>query len=53
MTKPTNAKPAKKKHHALRKLIGAVAIAGATYAAEKIMESRKNKKESNKKNKSV
>lgn len=50
MAKSINTTPAKKKHHALRKLIGAVALAGVTYAAEKLIESQKNKKGSDKKN---
>ena len=38
-------KEPKKKNHALRKLVGAVAIAGVTYAAEKYIASRKEKKD--------
>lgn len=45
MGTPNSKKPAKKNHHALRKLIGSVALAGATYAAEKYIESRKKKKD--------
>lgn len=41
--------PRKKKNHALRKLIGTVAVAGAVFAAEKIMESKRKKKVASKK----
>lgn len=34
----------KKNHRALRKLVGSVAIAGAVYAAEKYIESRRKKR---------
>ena len=36
--------PAKKKNPALRKLVGTVIVAGATYAAEKFLESQDNKR---------
>jgi hypothetical protein len=46
---PTSKLPVKKKHHGIRKLVGAVVIAGAAaYAAGKLMESRKNKREAKK-----
>lgn len=38
-----------KHSHALRQLVGTVVIAGATYAAEKIIESRRRKKMAKKK----
>lgn len=46
MDKAESKKPEKKNHRALRRLVGTVAIAGATYAAEKFIESRKHKKAS-------
>lgn len=48
MGKSLNDQPPKKKSHALRKLIGTVAVAGAVYAAEKFMESKRKKKTSGK-----
>ncbi|MFH1171639.1 MAG: hypothetical protein V1778_03815 [bacterium] len=39
----------KNNRHALQKLVGAVAIAGVTYAAERFVESRKSKKETRRK----
>lgn len=45
MTKLTSTRPKKKtNHHALRKLVGTVVIASATYAATKMLESQQNKK---------
>lgn len=49
MAKSKKTKPTKKNNHALRNFLGAVALAGATYAAEKMIESKKKKKSTEKK----
>lgn len=41
MTDSTEKKPS----HAMRKLVGAVVVAGATYAAEKIIAARRRKRD--------
>ena len=48
MAKSNSTKPEKKKRHPLRKLVGTVVVAGATYAVEKMIESRRKKKASKK-----
>jgi len=52
MAESNSKKPAKKKGHPLRKLVGTVVVAGATYAVEKMIESRRNKKALKKKKES-
>lgn len=48
-TSKSSKAPAKKKNHALRKLVGAVMVAGAVYAAEKLVQSRRKSKAAPKK----
>lgn len=49
MAKTTNGEPTKKNHRAMRKFIGKIAVAGAVYGAEKLIESYRKKRAQRKK----
>lgn len=49
MAKTTKEEPTKKNHRALRAFIGKVAVAGAVYGAEKMIESYRKKRAKRKK----